>query len=345
LSSLLDEVGLDGIARVPAIVTPARVGGSGWWLPDDGADHAALLRRLASGARGFTVTMAVERDRHYGAAISTHGKVEAPWLQPLIAALNEVDWPALHRHPRPAIALVDTRADERFGVLTNLVDPVTPVLAELLDLGPGGAAELGTDAAAVTSRRWQAAIVRALELAQVPYARVDESTPEPILATYRAVIAPTQDRLDRGLLERLRALAEHKRAIVVIGPGTPRRDELDQPHAVPLPKRVGKLKPSSLDDEAGLRGLADDLLALAGELPDAWQIERPDDVRAYAYADDTDRVRVVFVANPADRAISAVLLAEGASLRDPLASDTLRIADGRASIPLSPRSVRMFVVE
>ena len=103
------------------------------------------------------------------------------------------------------IALVDTRADARIGLASNLLDPVTPTLADLLDLGPGKSAELGSDAAAIAARRWQSAIARALELAQVPYAIVDEAASEAELAHYRAVIAPTQDRIDRGLWQRLRA--------------------------------------------------------------------------------------------------------------------------------------------
>jgi len=382
--ALLDDAGLGGIARVDSLVAPrhalhgsalvepallhrhalacasnaapvpvaieAAVGASPWFPPVAGADTVAydrdrLLVMLAAGVRGFDLAMAVERDRHLGAAISTQGKVATAWLQPLLAALAETEWTSLHRHPRPTVALVDTRADARFGTLTNLVDPVTPVLADLLQLGPAGSAELGTDAAAIAARRWQSAIVRALELAQVSYAILDEATPESALASYRAVIAPTHERIDRGLFERLRALAEHKRAVVVIGPGTPARDELDQPHTDSLPRRVGKLQASSLDDEAGLRGLADDLLGLAGDLPDAWQVERPDDVRAYAFADSSDRVRVVFVISSATRAVSAVLLAEGTSLRDPLSAETVPVVDGRATIALVARGVRMFVVE
>ena len=41
------------------------------------------------------------------------------------------------------------RADARFGAATTVIDPMTPVLAEVLGLGPGGAAELGTDPAAI----------------------------------------------------------------------------------------------------------------------------------------------------------------------------------------------------
>ncbi|HEU4615155.1 MAG TPA: hypothetical protein VFS15_23845, partial [Kofleriaceae bacterium] len=164
------------------------------------------------------------------------------------------------------------------------------------------------------------------------------------LAHYRAVIAPTQDRIDRGLWQRLRALAEHKRAIVVIGPSTPTRDELDQPLVETPPKRIGKLNEASLDD---LAGLADDLAALAGELSEDWHVERPDDVRAMAYADADGRVRVVFVVSDADRPVTAVVLADehAKALRDPLAQETLRVDGGKLSVAMPPRGVRMLIVE
>ena len=317
------------------------------WLPplDDDRDpereRDQLLSLLAAGVRGFNLAMAVERDRHYGAAIRKDGAVEAhaQWIRALLVALAEVDWTALRR-ARP-IALVDTRADARFGVATSVLDPMTSVLAEALDLGPAGAAELGTDPGAVTARRWHGAVASALELAQVPYAIVDETAPADELATYRAVIAPTLARVDRGLWQRLRDLVEHKRAVVVIGPDTPTRDELDQPLPEGTLRRVGRLKAGSLDD---LPGLAADLAALAGELPEAWQLERPASARAYAYAyaDAAGATRVVFVASDAPHPTSAVLLATSA-LRDPFTREILPAVDGRVTIPLAAYGIRMLV--
>ena len=276
---------LVGNAAPVPLALEVGVGFFPWFPPLDAAedplrerDH--LMTLLAMGVRGFNLFMAVERDRYYGAAIDAHGKVEAhaAWIKPLLAALVEVDWPSLRR--APVIALVDMRADMRLGLASCVIDPMTPVLADILELGPGGAAELGTDAAAIDARRWQTAIARALELAHVPYAIVDEAATEDELARYRAVIAPTGARIDRGLWRRLRAVAEHKRGVVVIGPGTPVRDELDQPFDEPAPKRIGRLKAGSLDDAPGL---AADLAALAGDASEAWQVERPDDVRAMPF--------------------------------------------------------------
>jgi beta-galactosidase len=327
------DVGVGAVPWLPPL-DPGNVG-------DATRDRDQLLALLAAGVRGFDLAMAVERERFYGAAIDQRGQVEASWIKPLIVALAEVDWPSLRR--APTIALIDSQADARFGLATSTLAPFTPALADLLDLGPAGAAELGTDAGAIAARRWHATLVRALELAQVPYTIVDESAPEDELARYRVVIAPTHDRVDRGLWQRLRALAEHKRAVVVIGPQTPTRDELDQPLGEPAAKRMGRLQPDLTD----LASLAEDLRGLAGEASDAWQIERPDLVRAMPFATADHVVRVVFVASDADRAVTAVLLAgDGATaVRDPLTKEVLRVADHRIAIALPPRGVRMLIVE
>ncbi|MDB4962208.1 MAG: glycoside hydrolase family 35 [Myxococcales bacterium] len=318
-----------------------------WFPPLDHGDDKdrerdQLLTLLSAGARGFNLYMAVERDRFYGAAITKDGKVEshAAWIRVLVAALHEVDWTSLRRVT--PIALIDAKADARFGLATCVPDPMTPVLAELLGMGAGGAAELGTDASAITARRWQTALASALELAQVPYAIVDESASEDELARYRAVIVPTLDRIDHGLWQRIRALAEHKRAIIVVGPGSPTLDELGQPLIHDPPRRIGKIRAASLDD---LPGLAADLAALAGDLPDAWQIERPDDVRAFAYADPSGTTKVVFVVSDAPRPVTAILLTDAATttLRDPFTNEILRVTNGKASIALPARGVRMLL--
>jgi beta-galactosidase len=315
-----------------------------WFPPLDDKDDPTrerdhLLTLLASGIRGFNLFMAVERDRYYGAAIDQHGRVEAPWVRPLLAALAELEWPRLRR--AAPIALVDMRADARFGLASCAIDPMTPVLADVLGLGPAGAAELSLDTAAITARRWQTAVCRALELAQVPYTIVDETASEDELARYRAVIAPTGDRIDRALWARLRGLAEHKRCVVVIGPHTPTRDELDQPLPEPLPRRMGRLKEASLED---LPGLAEDLAGLAGELPETWQVERPDDVRTSVFTGGDGAVRAIFVLSDADRAVTATLFADR-DVRDALSNERFALKDGRITVPMAPRAVRLLRVD
>ena len=322
------------------------------WLPplDAGDDRTRerdhLLTLLAAGVRGFNLYMAVERDRLLRRRDLGDRASSSPTprgSRPLIAALAEVDWTRRCAATRRSRS-IDSRADARFGAATSVADPLTPVLAEVLGLGPAGAAELGTDADAITARRWQTALAAALELAQVPYVIVDDAAPEDELARYRAVIVPTTARVDRGLWQRLRALAEHKRAIVVLGPGTPTHDELDQPLADPPPRRIGRIRAGSLDD---LPGLAEDLAALAGELPEAWQIERPDDVRAFAFADAAHTVKLVFLVSDAARPTSAVLTTDETTeaLRDPFTRERILVTAGTATLALPAHGVRLLVVD
>jgi beta-galactosidase len=333
-----------GDARPIPIAFEVGVGFFPWFPPLDSAedpmrepDH--LLTLLSQGLRGFNLFMAVERDRYYGAAINEHGEIEphAKWIAPLLASLQEIAWPTLRR--ATPIAVVNTRADERHGLASCVIDPLTPVLADVLGLGPGGATELGQDPAAIESRKWQTAVCRALELAQVPYAIIDDTAPAEELASYRAVIAPTLDRIDAGLWRQLGALG--KQPICVVGPQPATRDHFDQPLSGELPKRIGMLNAESLDD---LPGLAEDLAALAGELADSWQIERPDAVRTTWFHDPAGTVRAVFVISDADRAVTATLLADAPTLRDAITNEVVPVREGKAQIAMRPRAIRLFVV-
>ena len=341
-----------GSAAPVPLVLESGVGFFPWFPPldrDDDPDRARdqLLTVLSAGVRGFNLFMAVERDRYYGAAIDRRGRpeAEARWIRTLIEALDAVDWPSLRR--MAPVALVASRADTRFGHATSLLDPMTPVVLEVLGLGPAGTAEAGTDDDAIEHRRWFAALERALALAGVPYAIVDEGCPVEQLAAYRAVVVPTLARIDRGLAANLRRL--DRKTTIVMGPGTPARDELDRPLGDDvLPRRFGRIRPGSLDD---LPGLAEDLAALAGEAPEAWTIERvapggAGDASASVFADAAGNARVVFVTSDATQAVTATLsIGTARALRDPFAADPVPISDGRVRLRLRPHGVRMLIVD
>ncbi|MCX5746902.1 MAG: beta-galactosidase [Proteobacteria bacterium] len=296
------------------------------WLPPRDGGRDQLLTLLAAGIRGWNLVGELE--------------ASAGWIGKLVAALVEIDWPSLRR--RAPIALVDTRADLRFGLATSVLDPIAPIVAEALGLGPAGAAELGTDPGAIAARRWQTAIARALELAQVGYDIVDEAADDATLASYRAVIVPTQERVDRALWHRIRALAEARRCVVVIGPGTPSRDEHDRAldDATPI-RRLGRIRAGSLDD---LPGLANDLAGLASA-DELWHVERPETVRISALFDREEVARAVIASSEAGAPVTAIVRAVGRALRDPLTGEQLAITGGRASIALPAGGVRFFVVE
>jgi hypothetical protein len=104
---------------------------------------------------------------------------------------------------------------------------------------------------------------------------------------------------------------------------------------------MGRLEPGSTSD---LPGLAAALASLAGELPEAWQVERPSGVRASAFADAAGVVKLVIVQADAQRPVTATLLADPAvaQLRDALTGEAIAVRDGR--VTLSITGARVLVV-
>ncbi len=312
---------------------------------EDDDQRAVTLTLLAAGVRGLSFYMGVNRDRWVGGALDASGNPlpAARWIAPILAALAALDWTRLRRVA--PVALVCSRADVRHGLASSLLDPLPPIVGELLGLGPAGSAELGRDPAAITHRRWFAAVAAALDLARVPYVIVDESAGLDRFLAARAIVVPTQARVDRTLWRTLKQAADARR-VIVLGPEMPTVDELGQPLGddLPPPRKAGLMQPGSLDD---LAGLAADLAALAP--PEAWFVERPSSVHAHAFAQPGDgAVRAVFLVHPADRRhIARLVVPTGTRLRDVL--DQARFSDegepGIVAIPVGPHDARMLIVE
>lgn len=334
---------LCGTASPLPVAPEVGVGGPPWLTPMSEADQeSVMLGLLAAGVRGMGLYMMVDRERWYGAAIGPDGSIDAPSydrIRRIVRALDAVDWPSLRREAVVAIFLA--RADARFASASSVADPVSPLVAEFLRPGPAGAAELGLDEAAARHRRWIDAVERALALAQIPYDIVDEGVPASRLGDYKAVVAPTLDRVDRAAWARLRQAAEAGTRII-LGPGRPSRDEFDQPLGEDgrLPPKVGLIRPESLED---LDGLADDLAAVAGDLEDLWIPADGDAVDTSVYRDRNGSVRVLFVGNRTGNACSPrILVPFGARLEDVTGGDRLAEAAGQVELSLAPWQVRMF---
>lgn len=311
-------------------------------LFSDEDQRVATLAALGGGVRGFSFYMGVTRDRWMGGLLDEEARPRpnARFAEKLLRALDEVDWPALRRRTR--VALVLSRADARHGVASSLVDPLPPLAGELMQLGPGGSAELARDPAAALHRRWFDAAARALDLAQVPYAIVDEGASLERLLAHDAIVAPTLHRVDRALWKKLGEAAAARR-VVVIGPETPSLDEWGEPLGddAAVPRRAGFMRPGSVDDVAGL---ADDLAAL--EPQDEWYVERPAGANASAFIDGGGHVRAVFVYNPGDKPASARLVVPpGTALRDALTDDVVHAEDGAVALPMPARDVRFLIVD
>ena len=310
-------------------------------FPDD-EQRAVALALLGGGVRGFSLYMGVTRDRWVGGVLDEEARPTptARWVAALLAGLAALDWPSLRRRTR--VALVLSRADARHGLASALLDPLPPIVGELLGLGAGGSAELARDPAAALHRRWFDAVARALDLAHVPYAIVDEGAALERLLAHDAIVAPTLTRVDRALWKKLGQAAAHKR-VVVIGPQTPTLDEFGEPlgdDATP-PRRAGFMRPGSVDD---LPGLAGDLAALAPL--DDWYVERPKDVLVSVFVDAGDTPRATVLTHPGERPIIARLVVPpGTVLRDVLDGETLTSEGGIVAVPLRARDVRLFQVD
>lgn len=310
-------------------------------FPDD-EQRRVTLALLAGGVRGFSFYMGMTRDRWVGGLLDEEARPRptARWATALLAALAALDWPALRRRTR--VALVLSRADARHGVASSLIDPVPPIAGELLGLGPAGGAELARDPAAALHRRWFDAAARALDLAQVPYAILDEGAAVERFLAHDAIVAPTLHRVDRALWLKLGQAAAHKR-VVVLGPETPTLDELGEPLGADaaVPRRAGFMRPGSVED---VPGLAEDLAALAP--PDEWYVERPGGVHASVFVDAEDMPRAVALVHPGERAVTARLVVPpGTVLRDVLGGDVLTEDDGAAVVPLAAHDARLFAVD
>lgn len=325
---LVPELGCGFVAYAPA--------------PPEDAHRAITLALLGGGIRGFSFYMGVARDRWVGGLLDEDARPRPPsrWAAKLLAFLAEVDWPALRRRSR--VALVLSRADARHGLASSLLDPLPPLAGELLGLGVAGSAELARDPAAALHRRWFDAAARALDLAGVPYAIVDEGAALDHLLAHDAIVAPTLHRVDRALWRKLNQAAAHKR-VVVLGPETPTLDELGEPLGADaaIPRRAGFMRPGSVSD---VPGLADDLAALAPV--DDWYVERPAGLTVDVFLDAHAHPRAAVLANPGDRASTARLVVPpDTTLIDVLSGDAFTSAAGVAAVPMPARDVRLFRVD
>ncbi|MEM9493290.1 MAG: hypothetical protein AAGC55_29335 [Myxococcota bacterium] len=356
-------------------------GGPVWNVPvPDTEQRDVLLGLLSCGVRAVGLHMAVGRDRWQGAPIDELGQDEpaASWLGPLHRALAEVDWTALRR--QPVIALIASRAEARAAVASSAVEPLSPVVAEVLRLGTLGVADLALDASAASHRAWFEATCDALDLAQVPYDIVDEDCADEVLAGYRAVVMPTVRRVDRAVWSRLGRLAAAG-TVVVVGPERPTHDELDRPLDEPVPRGAGLIRGESLRD---IDGFADDLAQLVDTRPDRqpglW-VSDHSAIDCALFVDPREgpregphdgphegphdglrgRPRVLFVSNRSEEHERATIaVAAGISARDALTGEPVAVRlisppdrddddgdDGVAELELelAPLQVRMLIVD
>jgi hypothetical protein len=254
-----------------------------------------------------------------------------------------VDWTSLRL--RTAAAVVVSRADARFGVASSVVDPLPPFLADFVRPGAAGGAELALDRAAALHRRWIDAVIAALDRARLPFALLDEDAPDGAWQPHRLLIAPTVLRIDAALLAQLRSAAA-RQVRVVIGPERPTRDELDRPldgDAASLPRRVGLLRPGSLEDPDGL---ARDLAAAAAGWDSSLRLHTDSPGQLSVFEDERGSPRMLVIGNPLPSVTRARIVApRGTVLCDLATGERLNEQDECVNISAAAHSHRLMAVE
>jgi beta-galactosidase len=318
-------------------------------IPDESDNQFTVMSALAYGLRGFSMYMAVDRDRWIGAPINRRGepRASAEFWRKLLAALNEVRFHELVR--KAPVRIVVPALKRRLSRALHAFSPVTPAFFALLgagsrescfeeDFGLGGAAASQMDA-------FIAVIEDALTARGVPFAHIDGDAKDVAFGDARWILCPTAGGVDPKLWEALLRGARGG-ARVTIGPHVPTRGGA----LVPLPTRLDgsafELLPGHATHPFFERAHVDELVERAVthlQLPTL--PVKPETVHVSLHEDREGRPRVLFVMNPGVKA-EQVTVWHGVDgiVTDLLQRTAIDTAGGRLELSVPGRSVRMLRV-
>ena len=331
---------LAGNSRLP-YVPEMGLGGFPWGPPaDDLAATMQLQTALMHGVAGCNFYMLVDRDRWYGSPVASDGTVRpglADTLRRLTAALAEVDF--FHLERRAEVGLLVPRDYQRLAVAASHAGPIGPAFAELLQLDETMIVReerFGLDGpVAYEQAAWKEALVGALDRSRAAYVHLDASQPLAALRRYRALVVPTFDFLDRGLVERLRAFADGGGALLA-GPRQPSRDQTLEPAPLDLP---GSLLPAAGLSEPGQIDLALQALLDRAGVARHGAVEAEVDVATHCRSDGAPAL--LFVANRGHRPVTATVPLESGALAVDLLGGKSH-PGATLSLPLGPHDVRLL---
>ncbi len=335
--------------NVPAYGAEVGAGFPPFFPPLDDKDSLyTLMCALAYGLRGFNLYMAVDRDRWCGAPIDVHGMPRrlADEYHALIAALDAVDFPALHR--RVPVRLVVPRALRRLSRAMHAFGPVTPSVFNIAGAGPLESCledDFGLgEIAPIVGEQYVRAFERALLARGVPFAYAGGETLETSIRGASWIVCTTAGGLKRDMLSSLRN-AVKAGAPVTIGPRIPSRD--GSMREMPEPHDASGLEVEPLEDPAR----ADALVAKRiDELSLPTYPVDVTDVHVAVHEDEDGIPRVAFVMNPTEKAVLATVgLGRAKTLLDlvPRGRGAARIdaQPGGLLVEVPARTVRMFSIE
>lgn len=307
-----------------------------FFAPIDEKDSMyTLLCALAYGLRGFSLYMAVDRDRWIGAPIDVHGNPRplADRYKMLFQALDRVNFPALRR--RAPVRLVVPRALRRLARASHAFGPLTPALFHVLGAGWAESAldDIGEETNPVQSgEEFLRSFETSLRARGVPHTYAGGETLEASTEGATWVICATPVALKRDFWASLQKLAKDG-VRVTVGPSVGGQ-----------PDTTG-LELESLGDRARADALVakriDELLlpTYAVDPSDAW---------VTVHEDSSGKERVVFVMNPQDEPATVKVglpsRIEGLAPIFPARGDDQAIERGVGGfqVPMGARDVRVF---
>ena len=326
---------------LPAFAAEMGAGYPPFFAPTDEQDSLyTLLAGLAYGLRGFSLYMAVDRDRWLGAPIDVHGypRKHADDYRRIVAALRRIEFHTLER--RTPVRLVLPRNIRRLAKATHAFGPVTQAAFAIAgasyrascleeDFGLG---EIPTFTAEAYLRTFE----RALRARGVPYAHAGG---EGLAAATRGatwVVCALAGGIKPAFVETLRTLPTK----VTVGPSLPERDGNFQPLQTPF--AADSLEVVPLDDAADIDKLVARRIEELG-LPTYSAF--PDDIHVTAHHTQAGTLRAVFVMNPTREKINARITVPHVSQMIDLLEPNRPMFQKRHGVfemTLEPRSIRLF---
>lgn len=333
------------LKNVPAFAAEMAAGFAPYFPPLSEGDNAfSVLTALAYGLRGLNMYMAVTRDRWIGGAIDTDGKprASADFWRRLFSALERTRFHELHRRIDVAVAV--PRSFDRLVRVCHAFGALPPTFFALGGEGAErGALEDGDDptgGAVLETERFARDLVVVLERMHVSHAFVgadllgDASFDPP----WTIVVCPgaLESELTTLLLDRMR-----RGRPVSFGPRLPERTAAMKPMTlhvpVTLPVGVPMLLPAGY---APLAEAVDRALVATGAERLAAE---PTTVFSTVHVDAAGEPRVLFVVNPTESAVEAVVLAPRVrSARDALTSEDVLVTGEHVVVSIEKHSVRML---
>lgn len=335
--------------RVPAFACEMGAGFPPFFPPLTEHDSAfTVLAALAYGLRGFSIYMAVERDRWLGSPIDRHGRdrPQAVFWRKLAAAIEDLSFATLHR--ATPVRIVVPRLERRIARVMHAFGPFSAAILSTFGVGPRESAieeDLGLGyPLAVEVGDFVHEFERALEARGVPYAVVGADD-YAFAGDVRWLLCASSGALESAVFDRL-ARARARGAHITLGPREPLFDEAFRNPSSPydLQKlgsdgRLGPLVRNAMEAASAV-DQAVDLLRLPTQACD------PSDVLVTVHEDAAGVARVVFVLNATDRQVTARVRCGLTATRvvDALDDTEFHVVSGVLEVAVRPRAVRMLKV-